>query len=176
MELNSNFSLRAAVHAAKEPWTPSPVSGVVRRMLDRVGGELARSTSIVRFDPKSHFTPHVHGGGEEFLVLDGVFSDEEGDFFAGSYVRNPPLTRHTPRSETGCTLFVKLWQFDPADRRLVRVNTAEDLFKPDPRRAGVEFARLYSDLEEEVQLERWGAVCHRLIAGSERHRDPGVGR
>ena len=57
-----------------------------------------------------------HGGGEEFLVLEGVFQDEHGDYPAGSYVRNPPTTRHTPGSEPGCVIFVKLWQFDPGDR------------------------------------------------------------
>ena len=105
---------RAAVHAGRLDWTPSPIPGVDRRMLDRVGEEVARATSIVRYAPGSRFSPHTHGGGEEFLVLDGVFQDEHGDFPAGSYIRNPPTTSHTPGSEPGCTIFVKLWQFDPA--------------------------------------------------------------
>src|SRR5918993_663748 len=99
------------LHPARLPWAPSPMAGVERRMLDRVGGEVARATSIVRYAPGSRFSAHAHGGGEEFLVLEGVFSDEHGDFPTGSYVRNPPTSRHTPGSESGCTLFVKLWQF-----------------------------------------------------------------
>ena len=77
-------------------------------MFDRIGDEVARATSIVRYAPGSAFSPHVHTGGEEFLVLDGVFQDEHGDFAAGTYVRNPPETRHTPASAQGCTIFVKL--------------------------------------------------------------------
>src|SRR6201982_2883493 len=124
MEINSDFSQRVVVHAALLRWVPSPIMGVERRMLDRIGDEIARATSIVRYAPGSHFSAHTHGGGEEFLVLEGVFEDERGDFPAGSYVRNPPTSRHTPSSATGCTLFVKLWQFDPADRKEVKLATA----------------------------------------------------
>ena len=95
MELNADFSRRVAVHAARLPWVPSPMVGVERRMLDRIGDEVARATSIVRYAPGSHFSPHAHGGGEEFFVLEGVFQDEHGEFPAGSYVRNrPPRVTH----------------------------------------------------------------------------------
>jgi anti-sigma factor ChrR (cupin superfamily) len=73
--------------------------------------------------PHSHFSPHTHGGGEEFLVLDGVFQDDHGDFQAGSYIRNPPTSHDTPGSASGCVIFVKLWQFDPDDRTQVRLDT-----------------------------------------------------
>src|SRR5580658_5058606 len=76
MELNADFSRRAVVHAARLGWTPSPIAGVDRRMLDRIGDEVARATSIVRYAPDSRFSAHTHGGGEEFIVLDGVFEDE----------------------------------------------------------------------------------------------------
>jgi anti-sigma factor ChrR (cupin superfamily) len=123
MELNADFSKRAVVHAARLPWTPSPIIGVERRMLDRMGEEVARATSIVRYAPQSRFSPHTHGGGEEFLVLEGVFQDEHGDFPAGSYIRNPPTSSHTPGSLPGCTIFVKLWQFDLDDRTNLRLDT-----------------------------------------------------
>jgi len=155
MELNADFSQRVAVHAAKLPWIPSPMAGVDRRMLDRIGDEVARATSIVRYAPHSHFSPHTHGGGEEFLVLDGVFQDEHGDYPAGSYVRNPPTTRHTPGSEPGCVIFVKLWQFDPDDRTEVRIETGNTTFKSAPDRPGVEVTPLFKDEREEVRLERW---------------------
>jgi anti-sigma factor ChrR (cupin superfamily) len=58
-------------------------------------------------------------------VLDGVFQDEHGDFPAGTCVRNPPEWRHTPGSAQGCTIFVKLWQFDLADRTPVTIPTAD---------------------------------------------------
>jgi anti-sigma factor ChrR (cupin superfamily) len=160
MEINADFSQRVAVHAAHIPWVPSPMAGVERRMLDRIGDEVARATSIVRYAVGSQFSPHTHDGGEEFLVLDGVFQDEHGEFPAGTYVRNPPTSRHTPRSAIGCTLFVKLWQFDPADRKEVKVNTAWLSYVPDARRPGVELLTLFCDGCENVRLEQWmpGAV------------------
>jgi hypothetical protein len=155
MNLNSDFSARAAVHTMRLAWTPSPIAGVDRRMLDRIGDEVARATSIVRYAPRSLFSPHTHGGGEEFLVLDGVFQDEHGDYPAGTYVRNPPSSRHTPGSEPGCTVFVKLWQFDPDDRAPIRVDTSGLSFTPASGLPGVEFAVLYETTAELVLVERW---------------------
>ena len=155
MELNANFDERVAVHAARMPWKASPMPGVDRRMLDRLGEEVARATSIVRYAPASKFSPHVHTGGEEFLVLDGVFQDEHGDFPAGSYIRNPPESSHTPGSDDGCTIFVKLWQFDMADRTHVRIDTGKETFASDPKRQGVEVMPLFHDDREDVCLERW---------------------
>lgn len=155
MDLNADFSQRAAVHAARLAWVPSPMAGVDRRMLDRIGDEVARATSIVRYVPGSHFSAHIHGGGEEFLVLDGVFQDEQGDFPAGCYIRNPPTSSHTPGSAPGCTIFVKLWQFDPADRTPVRIDTGTRSFVPLPGRPGVEVMPLFRDPREDVRLERW---------------------
>jgi anti-sigma factor ChrR (cupin superfamily) len=153
MQLNAFFSRRALVHGAPLAWVPSPQRGVDRRMLDRVGDEIARATSIVRYLPGSAFSPHVHGGGEEFLVLDGIFQDELGDYPAGSYVRNPPTSRHTPRSDAGCTIFVKLHQFDPNDRTLVRVDTAKMESLADAQRAGVRITPLFADEHEQVRIE-----------------------
>jgi ChrR Cupin-like domain len=124
-------------------------------MLDRIGDEVARATSIVRYAPHSRFSPHIHGGGEEFLVLDGIFRDEAGDYPAGTYVRNPPNSSHTPGSEPGCTIFVKLWQFDPEDRTQVRIDTCGLSFTPAPGLPGVEFAILYESPLELVLLEHW---------------------
>jgi len=155
MNLNSNFRARAAVHAARLDWTPSPIPGVDRRMLERIGDEVARATSIVRYAPHSRFSVHTHGGGEEFLVLNGVFQDEHGDYPTGTYVRNPPTTSHTPGSDPGCTLFVKLWQFEPDDRQSVRIDTSSVSFAPAPDVSGVEFALLYENPCELVLLESW---------------------
>ena len=157
MELNADFSRRAVVHAARLGWTSSPIAGVERRMLDRIGDEIARATSIVRYAPRSRFSAHTHGGGEEFLVLEGVFQDEHGDYPTGSYVRNPPTSRHTPGSETGCVLFVKLWQFDPADRTPIRSNSDRLPRFPAPGRPGVDIVPLFRDEREDVRLEHWAA-------------------
>jgi anti-sigma factor ChrR (cupin superfamily) len=155
VEINADFSRRVAVHAARLPWVPSPMAGVERRMLDRIGEEVARATSIVRYAPASSFSPHAHAGGEEFLVLEGVFEDEYGAFPAGSYVRNPPTSRHTPTSASGCTLFVKLWQFDPADRTEVKLNTDRMTFEAAANRPGVGVLPLFRDDGEDVRLEQW---------------------
>jgi anti-sigma factor ChrR (cupin superfamily) len=157
MQLNADFTQRAVVHAAALKWALSPIGGIERRMLDRIGGEVARATSIVRYAPHSRFSPHTHDGGEEFFVLEGVFQDEHGDYPAGSYVRNPPTSAHTPGSEPGCTILVKLWQFDATDRKHVRIDTAKCAYRPDPLRAGVEVMPLYQDEHEVVALERWRA-------------------
>ena len=155
MELNADFSRRAVVHAAQMDWVPSPIAGVDRRMLDRIGDEVARATSIVRYAPGSQFSRHTHGGGEEFLVLDGVFQDEHGEYPAGYYVRNPPTSAHTPGSTPGCTLFVKLWQFDPKDRTEIRLDTNAMQFTPDQHHPGVAVIPLFQDRWEMVRLERW---------------------
>lgn len=157
MELNADFSQRAAVHAARLAWAPSPIAGVERRMLDRIGDEVARATSIVRYAPDSRFSAHTHGGGEEFLVLEGVFQDEHGDYPVGSYVRNPPDSSHAPGSQPGCVIFVKLRQFEPADRTHVRIDTGRVPFQSVPERPGVEILRLFRDRHEDVRLERWAA-------------------
>jgi len=157
MNLNFDLTQRVVVHAAHMPWTASPIAGVERRTLERIGDEVARATTIVRYAPGSRFSAHTHAGGEEFIVLDGVFQDEHGDFPRGSYVRNPPTSSHTPRSEIGCAIFVKLWQFDPDDPRHVRRDTDLMAFVSAPDRPGVELLPLFHDVYEDVRIERWAA-------------------
>ncbi|MEL6341624.1 MAG: cupin domain-containing protein [Myxococcota bacterium] len=115
----------ARVETQSLPWIPSPMPGVDRRMIERDGDEVARVTSVVRYAPGSRFSPHTHSGGEEFLVLDGVFSDEHRDYPTGTYVRNPVGTRHQPHVVPGCTIFVKLWWMHPEDQTPARVDTTD---------------------------------------------------
>ena len=147
MELNANFKERVVVHSDQIEWVASPMPGVDRRMLDRIGGEVARATTIVRYAPNSKFSAHTHTGGEEFIVLDGVFQDEHGDFPKGTYVRNPPTSSHTPGSAPGCTIFVKLWQFDMDDRNQFRKTMADELAAPVN---GIATAELHRDAQEVV--------------------------
>ena len=130
LHLNDDFDQRIVSRDDDAVWTPSPLPGVTRRMLDRVGAEPARATSLVRYAPGSSFSRHVHGCGEEILVLEGVFSDETGDHPAGTYLRNPPGSAHAPHSHPGCLLFVKLRQFAADDLAPVRVDTRSAAWRP----------------------------------------------
>ena len=121
--VNADFSVRAVLDTDRLPWTPSPQKGVERRLLDRVGGEVARATSLVRYAPDSVFPAHNHARGEEFFVLDGVFSDEHGDYPVGTYVRNPPGSSHSPRTDAGCIIFVKLRQMPPEESERIIIDT-----------------------------------------------------
>jgi len=152
MNLNDDFSKPVLVHSDKIDWVASPMPGVDRRMLDRIGGEVARATSIVRYAKGSHFSAHTHTGGEEFIVLDGVFQDEHGDYPVGTYVRNPPTTSHTPGAEDGCVIFVKLWQFDPEDRTQFRREMGAQARETAP---GIAVELLHEDARERVTWQRW---------------------
>ncbi|MCZ6844545.1 MAG: cupin domain-containing protein [Alphaproteobacteria bacterium] len=158
MKLNADFSQRVAIDTTSQPWVASPLPGVERRMLDRIGDEIARATSLVRYAPDSYFSPHEHSGGEEFLVLDGVFSDEHGDYGAGMYLRNPIGSSHKPFSRDGCTIFVKLWQMDPDDQEHVRIDTTAAVWEPwtmdGETMIGVEVIRLAERPGERVYLMR----------------------
>ena len=123
MDIHSDFGERIVLHTDELVWQPSPQDGVQRKYLDRVGDEVARASSIVRYEPNASFAQHTHDGGEEILVLDGCFSDEKGDYAAGMYLCNPPGSHHAPFSNDGCTLFVKLRQFERSDDQELRINT-----------------------------------------------------
>lgn len=162
MQVNADLSTRAVVTPRPEAWVSSPADGVERLMLDRDGDEVARATSLVRFAPNSRFARHTHGGGEEFLVLEGTFADEAGRYPAGTYVRNPIGTSHAPWSDEGAVLFVKLRQFAADDAASVVVDTNDDAGWR-PLKPGVERLALHRHGDEEVMLLRLapgGAVGH----------------
>ncbi|MCA1368882.1 cupin domain-containing protein [Bradyrhizobium sp. BRP14] len=156
MRINDDLSKPVIVHAAKLDWVPSPAAGVDRRMLFRVGGEVARATSIVRYASGSAFPRHTHSGGEEILVLEGVFQDEHGDYPAGSYFRNPPGTSHIPAAKEGCTIFVRLWQFRDGDQTQIVCQPGEGE-RATPRPGASAATILFDDGREEVRLEDWRA-------------------
>ncbi len=153
-DVRADFSRRACVDTATEPWLASPAAGVERRLLDRIGDECARATSLVRYAPGSAFAAHSHGQGEEFLVLDGVFEDEHGHYPAGTYVRNPPGSAHAPRAPKGCTIFVKLRQFPADDRRRCVIDTTRGHWSAGPV-AGVRRLALHDSGHESVAMLRW---------------------
>ena len=123
--INLDFSKVVVINTDNESWQNSPMQGVQRKPLAREGKESGHATSVVRYVAGSKFNSHTHPLGEEIFVLEGVFSDENGDYPAGSYIRNPPNSSHAPFSENGCVIFVKLQQFDEADSKQVNINTNE---------------------------------------------------
>lgn len=154
MKLHADLSQRVVVHQAHLPWVDSPMPGVQRRMLERDGEEVARATSIVRYAANSYFPAHTHGGGEEFFVLEGVFTDEYGDYPAGTYVRNPAGSTHTPYSREGCTILVKLWQMHLDDQQRVVINTNKAAWTPGWVE-GLQVMLLHSYGTETVALVKW---------------------
>lgn len=154
MKIHADLTERAVVDSAALDWVPSPMAGVERRMLERDGEEVARATSLVRYAPGSAFSAHKHDLGEEFLVLDGVFSDESGDFPKGMYVRNPPGSSHVPSSDPGAVILVKLRQMQSDDATFVRVNTLDPAGWQDGR-PGESILPLHVRPDEEVVMLDW---------------------
>lgn len=152
MLINADFSAPVTVTPEDYRWVASPQAGVERVMLDRVGGEVARATSLVRYAQGSSFPAHKHPGGEEILVLSGVFSDEHGDYPAGWYLRNPPGSSHRPHSHPGTLILVKLCQMQPDEDKAVRVNTVDpaNWHVVDSRN----ICKLFSSDAERVYMER----------------------
>ncbi len=154
MQIHADLSKRAVVNSNDLPWIDSPLPGVQRRMLERDGEEVARATTIVRYAPVSCFNAHTHIGGEEYLVLDGIFSDEMGDFHQGMYIRNPIGSKHKPYTKYGTTILVKLQQFDPDDQEYVRIDTNKAEWLPG-QVEGLHVIPLHEYGTEQVALVKW---------------------
>lgn len=166
MKVRADLHQSVSVDVDALEWVPSPTAGVDRRMLDRIGDEVARATTVVRYAEGSAFPSHTHGMGEEFFVLEGVFEDEHGAYPPGTYIRNPWGTSHAPASKSGCTIFVKLRQMDAEDQ--TRVVEQMDAVTVEPTLdPGVQAGLLHHYGPEEVFVERWspGASATRTFPG-----------
>ena len=170
MKLHADLGINACVHGGDLPWMPSPSPGVERRMLYPDGEESAIATSIVRYAPGSRFHRHAHPGGEEFVVLEGTFSDEHGTYPAGHYVRNPHGSSHAPASDEGCVIFVHLRQMPMDDSTFVRLSMTEALAGSERDASGFRRASLHRTRHEHVEIQAWpagAAVGMTLTAGGE---------
>lgn len=167
--LNMDFSQKIVIDTAQRDWVPSPMPGVLRKPLAREDAERGHATSIVRYEPGARFSGHDHPLGEEILVLEGVFSDETGDYPAGTYFRNPEGFRHAPFSREGCVLLVKLHQFQRDDTSHVVVDTHSEPFRPGT--GNLQVLPLHQHGTEQVALVRWPAgerfQPHRHFGGEE---------
>jgi anti-sigma factor ChrR (cupin superfamily) len=167
--LNADLSKRVVILTDTEQWVASPQPGVSRRPLDRHGAESGRATSIVRYEPGSSFPAHTHPEGEEFLVLEGVLQDESGVYPEGTYVLNPPGSRHAPSSPQGCVLFVKLCQYAGEGRPRIALDTRRMQWRPGPD-PGVSVKPLYSD---PARPETMALMKFEPGASMHRHAHPG---
>src|SRR5438093_5466296 len=156
--VNGNLSVRAVADTTRMEWAPSPSGSVWRKRVHLVGPpESGQVTSVVRCEPASRFPTHDHPEGEEILVLEGVFSDEHGNWPAGTFLLNPEGFRHTPFSQPGCLLFVKLRRFPGRERRHVVVDTREIAWEPSSIPT-VAYKPLYQPpgFLDLIRLEHWG--------------------
>jgi len=155
--LNGDLSIRVNVDTRAMEWAASPGGHVLRKRVHRVGpAESGQVTSVVRYQPQARFPAHDHPEGEEILVLEGVFSDEHGDWPAGTYLLNPEGFRHGPYSTEGCTLLVKLRQYPGTDREHVAVQLAELPWLSSVRK-NVSWKKLYAQqpYTDHTRLESW---------------------
>jgi anti-sigma factor ChrR (cupin superfamily) len=151
--INMNFAQRVVINTSELDWGSSPANGVLRKPLEREAKESGHTTSVVQYGPNTAFATHPHPKGEEIFVLEGVFSDEHGDYPAGTYLRNPPGSSHAPFSKDGCIILVKLNQFSPGDTELVRINTCEANWLVG--HGGLEVMPLHDFEHEHVALVKW---------------------
>jgi len=159
-EINADFSSAVAVNTFALDWQASPAAGVVRKRLELVGRDKPLLTTIVKFAAGSSFDKHGHDGGEEFLVLSGIFSDAAGDYGPGSYVRNPPGTYHAPFTKAGCSLFVKLRQFHASDNKHLVVDSRADTTRwSSTGEPGISRLKLHRFADEQVSLNRILPQC-----------------
>ncbi len=155
--INADLGVRLAIDTEAMPWTASPGGHVQRKRLHLVGpAESGQVTSIVRYEAGATFPVHEHPDGEEILVLDGTFSDEHGDWPAGSYLVNPEGFSHAPFSREGCTLFVKLRQLPGVDRQHLIVDTTTSDWQQSVRKS-VSWKKLYAQepYSDFTRLEAW---------------------
>lgn len=157
-DINADLSQHIVVDTDKMQWEPSPSGTVWRKPLYRQGGEFGPVTSIVKYEAGGKFRTHPHPQGEEIFVLEGEFCDDHGRYPAGTYLLNPDGTEHAPYSDIGCTLFVRLRQYDGNDRKQLAVNTNEMEWRQGMAE-GLTVLPLYSqsDYPENMALVRWQA-------------------
>ena len=157
--INMDRKQRCVIKTAEAPWLTSPIQGVWRKPLEREAAEQGQVTSIVCYEADTFFSAHSHPAGEEIFVLSGIFEDENGSYPAGTYLRNPPGSSHTPRSTSGCELLVKLNMFDMDDQEQIVLNTHQTPWLPGLVE-GLTVMPLHNFVSEHTALVRWQPGTH----------------
>ena len=71
------------------------------------GGHGEPSLAILKYEPGASVPVHRHAGLETIIVLEGIQSDERGNYPAGSVVLNTTGTEHSVWTEAGCTVLIQ---------------------------------------------------------------------
>jgi anti-sigma factor ChrR (cupin superfamily) len=168
MRINADFSIPVLVSPEQQQWVASPQAGVERVMLDRIGVEKARATSLVRYAANSHFPVHEHPAGEEIFVLSGHFCADGICYGPGTYLRNPPGSSHQPYSDDGTVIFVKLMQMLDSEQASVCIDTTDS--QSWQQTSARRFCLLFENAQERVELIELpanGELSLALPAGAE---------
>ncbi|MFK7828017.1 MAG: cupin domain-containing protein [Oligoflexales bacterium] len=152
-QINMDFSKRVVVDTNRGEWQSSPSKGILRIPLEREEAELGHTTSLVRYKPGTSFSKHGHPAGEEIFVLEGTFSDENGNYGPGTYLRHPPGYVHAPFSSEGCLIYVKLNQFQDTDHKHVRIDTNDS--KWISGHGNLQILPLHQEGSESIALVKW---------------------
>ncbi len=110
-QFRSNDTKHVVKDTVNLTWQPGLIPGLSVMPLHEFDDE---HTALVKWEPNTQFEPHKHWGGEEILVLEGVFYDEYGVYPKGSWIRSPHVSQHSPfTKEEGAVIFVKTGNLKP---------------------------------------------------------------
>jgi len=99
------------INTRKADWTPDYAPGLDVMLLHKFQNE---SVVMIRWAPNTPFKEHTHDGGEEVFVVEGCFSDENGDYPAGTWLRLPDQSSHSARTgDEGALLYLKTGHLPP---------------------------------------------------------------
>ncbi|MFV0478661.1 MAG: cupin domain-containing protein [Parahaliea sp.] len=154
--LHTDLKRRLVVDASQLPWHKGRAVGIWQKILHRSGADNGQLTAIVRYEPGARWHEHEHPDGEEILVLEGIFSNRQGNWPAGSYLLKSSDIRNESWSEKGCTVFIKLRQLPGSDRDQVAIQTSGDAWRESVRR-NVHWKKLYAQepYADFMRLEAW---------------------
>ena len=158
-EINADFNVSVSVETNINEWRVSSITGN-KKYFERIEKNKLCLTMLAQFPAGRGFKKFGYERGVEFFVISGVFSDSEGDYSAGCYVRNPAGTYHEPFTRNGCTVLFKLGQFQPLDRKRIVIESKKPTVRWLPvGEPGVSRLALHHFSEEVINLYRIRSEC-----------------
>lgn len=156
-EFNADPNETIVMHTADMPWEETGVAGVTRKLLERVNDpEKGRETVLLKFDPNTTLPAEVLTQRVDTFVIDGGYSDGNGEYGPRTFIRNPAGSSQTPSSKDGCVLYVKRRNpFRDDDERFV-IDTEKVEWMSFPHR-GADVVHFYRD-RHGIDTSRYGKV------------------